>query len=240
MDLITLLNILLIVFIFYLLINNKYKKQINSGVKKLFNFDINNYLNLQEDMTNNNNAILREPEMPLLSRPKPEVDDESEKRNKNQMGDVVQKSNLNTIEDFSINDLLSYNVNPLEASDRYTNDYVSANFKSNVLDIRKYFKINADKPTVHRDLDLEYSDNYINDCFDKRNSNNHVWKYKDSPVMNGGNFFDNVYANNPMNEYYASIDQQDNLLSYDGAKNKYTDDIRSGMGIPSRMWWENN
>jgi len=142
----------------------------------------------------------------------------------------------------------------------YTNDWNVANFKSNVLDKRNFFKTNPPKTgsqLPHRDLELqEASVSEIGEqrCFNRNNKASaktvqpDLWKYKNEFPMNGGSFLNlgngSVYGFEDNDNLFAAFNSADPLVASNCKPNtecqKCPDDIRNGVGIPGRKWWSRN
>lgn len=142
---------------------------------------------------------------------------------------------------------LNRETDKVKQANVYTNDWNVANFGSNVLDVRNFFKTSppkVDTKLAHRDLELQ-DDAKVGSCFSKDSLvKPDVWKYKDEFPMNGGSFLNigsqSVYGFDDTDNTFASFDSNDPLIKSNCKSDKCEDDIRNGMGTPGRRWWSTN
>lgn len=137
----------------------------------------------------------------------------------------------------------------------YLEDENTANFKSNVLNINKFYQIENGIPGSYDGLDSANLSNLFNKqstlnkveaqkCFPDRRVHNNTeickpdnWNYKNEFAMNGGNIFGNVVGFDSLNTGFAMYNDQNltvtnNCLTKEDCSRK-PDDIRMGLGYPN-------
>lgn len=152
--------------------------------------------------------------------------------------------------------------NVIRPGNYYATDENTSNFKSNVLNVNKFYNRNEQIPGSYEGLEGEQLQNLskttLNDvkdqtCFPMRNKKQNLesvqpdnWNYKNELPMNGGNILKNVSGFDNLNTGYASYNQNTTTSNpdcgtYRGAYcGRQADDIRFGLGYPNKEYRETN
>lgn len=250
MDLKVIINALLILVLLHLLLRNFNLNKIFyifggnriNGISENFinniNSDTNNNIDYNINNMNNSDKSL---EFLLNYSGTENAEDKKEHFNNcyQELTDYVDKCSVS-------------NVKP---GNYYLEDENTANFRSNVLNINKFYKIDHGVPGSYDGLD---SSN-LSDLFNKQTTLNKIeeqkcfpdrrvrgntetckpdnWNYKNEFMMNGGNIFGNVVGFDSLNSGFAMYNDQNLMVTNDCLTKedcaRKPDDIRMGLGYPN-------